>query len=82
VAKNLRWKGLLILGVVAAAAWAIYPPQEEIRRWLDLQGGVHMVLRVQTGDALRVESETAAERLAEQLSLQGITVTSTAAVSP
>jgi hypothetical protein len=59
VAKNLRWKGLLILSVAAAAAWAIYPPQEEIRRGLDLQGGVHMVLRVQTGDALRVESETA-----------------------
>ena len=34
---------------------------------LDLKGGVHLVLRVQTDDALRLETETTADRLREQL---------------
>ncbi len=73
--KNLQWKILAILAVVALAAWAVYPPEERIRLGLDLKGGVHLVLRVQTNDALSVETETAAEQLAEQLSLQGMDAT-------
>ena len=61
---------------------AIYPPEEQIRLGLDLEGGVHMVLRVQTDDALQLETETAAEQLSEQLSLQGIELTSAVAVDP
>ena len=80
--KNLQWKLLAIIGVVALSAVAIYPPEEQIHLGLDLEGGVHMVLRVQTDDALQLESETAAEQLGEQLSLQGIEVTSAVAVDP
>ena len=80
--KNLQWKLLAIIAVVALSALAAYPPQEQIRLGLDLEGGVHMVLRVQTDDALQLESETAAEQLGEQLSLQGIDVTSAVAVDP
>ena len=69
--KNLQWKLLAIIAVVALSALAAYPPQEQIRLGLDLEGGVHMVLRVQTDDALQLESETAAEQLGEQLSLPG-----------
>ena len=82
MAKNLRWKVLTIIGVVVAAAFAVYPPEDQIRLGLDLSGGVHMVLRVQTDDALRVETETSAEQLSEQASLSGISLTSAAAVSP
>ena len=78
--KNLQWKFVAILGVVALSALAIYPPEERIRLGLDLEGGVHLVLRVQTDDALRLESETAAEQLNEQLGLQGIEVASLVAV--
>jgi preprotein translocase subunit SecD len=35
---------------------------------LDLKGGVHLVLRVQTDDALRSETETTVERLRDSLS--------------
>jgi preprotein translocase subunit SecD len=71
--KNLQWKLLSIVAITAIAAWAVYPPEDRIRLGLDLEGGVHMVLRVQTGDALQVETELAAEQLSEQLSLQGLT---------
>ena len=74
--KNLQWKILSILVVVVLAVWAFYPPGERIRLGLDLEGGVHLVMRVQTEDALQVETETAAEQLGEQLSLQGFDLTS------
>ena len=80
--KNLQWKFLAIVAVAALSAFAIYPPEEQIRLGLDLEGGVHMVLRVQTDDALQLETETASEQLSEQLSLQGIELTSAVAVDP
>ena len=67
MAKNIRWKILVILGVIALSAWSFYPPAQKIRLGLDLKGGVHLVMRVQTDDALRLETETAADRLREQL---------------
>ena len=80
--KNLQWKLLAIIGVAAVSAWSIYPPEDRIRLGLDLEGGVHMVLRVQTDDALQLETETAAEQLRELLSLQGIELTSIVAADP
>ena len=82
MAKNLRWKLLTIVAVVVAAVFAVYPPEDQIRLGLDLRGGVHMVLQVQTDDALVVESETSAEQLSEQAGLSGISLASSAAVSP
>lgn len=82
VKKNLRWKLLTILAVAAAAAFAVYPPEDQVRLGLDLRGGVHLVLRVQTDDALRVETETSAEQLREQASLVGIELLSAGAATP
>ena len=79
--KNLRWKLLTIVAVAAAAAFAIYPPEDQVRLGLDLRGGVHLVLRVQTDDALRVETETNAEQLREQASLVGIELLSAGAAA-
>jgi preprotein translocase subunit SecD len=72
---NLRWKLLTILVVTALAVWAFYPPRTKIKLGLDLQGGVHMVLRVHTDDALKIETETAAEQLREALTNAGVTTT-------
>ena len=83
--KNLRWRMLLILAVLGAAVYAFYPPLDrtrtvdgkpvtipgKVRLGLDLKGGVHLILRVQTDDALRIETETDMERLREELSRRG-----------
>jgi preprotein translocase subunit SecD len=74
MAKNLRWKVLLILGVIALSVWSFYPPDQKVRLGLDLKGGVHLVMRVQTDDALRLETQTTADRLAEQLKTKNIPV--------
>ena len=70
--KNLQWKLLGIVAVTALAAWGVYPPGDQIRLGLDLKGGAHLVLRVETADALQVETETAAEQIGEQMSVQGM----------
>jgi preprotein translocase subunit SecD len=77
--KNLRWKLLTILIVTGLAVWAFYPPQQKVRLGLDLKGGVHLVMRVQTDDALRLETESTSERLRETLSEAGINANVTAA---
>ena len=79
---NLRWKVITILAVlVVFAAVGVYPivaarygitspawlMDKKLKLGLDLKGGVHLVLRVQTDDALRLETETAMERLRETL---------------
>ncbi|MEO7157711.1 MAG: protein translocase subunit SecD, partial [Vicinamibacterales bacterium] len=62
MSKNIRWKLLIILGVIALAVWSFYPPDKKVRLGLDLKGGVHLVLRVQTDDALKLETQTTADR--------------------
>lgn len=74
--KNLRWKVLSVVAVLVLAVWAFYPPDQKVRLGLDLKGGVHLVMRVQTDDALKLETETTAERLREELSRLNIIVTS------
>jgi preprotein translocase subunit SecD len=74
MAKNLKWKVLVIVGVIALAVFAFYPPQEKVKLGLDLKGGVQLVLRVVTDDALRLEVQTTADRLAEQLKTANIPV--------
>src|SRR5262245_3053203 len=54
----------------------------QLKLGLDLKGGVHLVLRVETDTALRVETESEAERLREALRTANINVSKIEAVSP
>jgi preprotein translocase subunit SecD len=71
--KNLRWKLLAIAIVAAIGIYAFVPPAEKIKLGLDLKGGIHLVLRVNTDDALRLESETASEQFRAELVDVGMT---------
>ena len=94
---NLRWKLVTILAVlVAFAAVGVYPlvaahynvhspallMDKQLKLGLDLKGGVHLVLRVQTDDALRLQTEGEMERLREELQKQNIPITNIVAVGP
>ncbi|MEX2271597.1 MAG: protein translocase subunit SecD [Vicinamibacterales bacterium] len=71
--KNLRWKLLAIAGVAALAIFAVVPPSQKIKLGLDLKGGVQLILRVNTDDALKVETETTSEQFRQELIDAGIT---------
>ena len=89
---NLRWKVVIVLAVfVVFSALGVYPIVAEryginrpawlmakrLKLGLDLKGGVHLVLRVKTDDALRLQTDQDSERLREALSKAAITATIT-----
>ena len=55
---------------------------KQLKLGLDLKGGVHLVLRVQTDDALRLETEQEMEQLRQELQTRNIPVTNLDAPSP
>ena len=62
---NVYWKLVLIVTIVLGSIALFY--FKGLNLGLDLKGGVHLVLRVQTDDALRLETETTVERLRDTL---------------
>ena len=94
---NLRWKVITILVVfivffglgvypLMAVRYGIHSPgwliDKQLKLGLDLKGGVHLVLRVQTDDALRIVTEQEMERLREELKTRNIPVTTMDAPDP
>ncbi len=66
--RNLPLRIGIVLAVIIASAYLLYPPKKTINLGLDLQGGIHLVLGVDVdkalesyigreGDALRAELE-------------------------
>ena len=89
--KNLRWKIVTILLVfvvffgigaypllatryhLPAPGWLM---QHQLKLGLDLKGGVHLVLRVNTDDALKLTTTTTSEQLRESLRTANVPSTS------
>ena len=65
--KKIVWRMVLILAIVGLSLFLIYPPTEKIKLGLDLKGGSHLVLQVNTDDALENEADQAREWLADSL---------------
>src|SRR5262245_26419031 len=61
--SHVRYRVLVVVGVIALSLWSLYPPNDTIKRGLDLNGGVQLVLRVDTDGAVRAASERSTERL-------------------
>ncbi|HEX9366875.1 MAG TPA: protein translocase subunit SecD [Vicinamibacterales bacterium] len=95
--KNLRWKVLTILTVfVVFFATGVYPlladhyhwpcpswlMAKELKLGLDLKGGVHLVLKVNTDDALKSTSTATSEQLRESLKNLGIVPTAINVTAP
>src|SRR5216683_1839862 len=95
MSNNIRWKVITILAVlvifgavgvypIVAAHYGVHSPgwliDKQLKLGLDLKGGVHLVLRVQTDDALRLETEAETERFREELQTRNIPITSIAPI--
>jgi len=72
--KNLQWKVVLVLAVIAGALFLAYPFNDaKIKRGLDLKGGIHLVLQVITDDSINIETDQEIARLEELLKKNSIT---------
>jgi preprotein translocase subunit SecD len=95
--SNLRWKVATIIAVfviffgvgvypLIAQRYGIHQPSwlvdKALKLGLDLKGGVHLVLRVQTEDALRLVTEQETERLRDELKTKNIPFTKLEAPDP
>src|SRR5262247_669026 len=94
---NIRWKLITILIVfVVFAGVGVYPilaarkgiqspgwlMDKQLKLGLDLKGGVHLVMRVQTDDALKLECDIESERLREELKTKSITFSDVTTINP
>jgi len=74
VDKKLLWRIALIVIVIVVSVVSLYPPAKKIHLGLDLRGGIHLVLRVNTDDAIKAELDDASQRLISQAKDKGITL--------
>ncbi len=63
--KNLMSRVLLVCGVVLASVFLAFPLQKRINLGLDLQGGMYLILRVDTSKLPEKAKEDAVERALE-----------------
>ena len=95
--KNIRWKLLTILTVlVVFFGVGVYPilaqryhlpipawlAAKQLKLGLDLKGGVHLVLRVQTDEALQLATTATSEQLREQLKSANVNPAAITTASP
>src|SRR4029078_3285694 len=67
MSKNLWWKILLIVVPVGLSVYAIYPPQKKIALGLDLRGGAHILMQIDTGSAIAYSTDLPQPRVGQAL---------------
>ena len=72
--RNLWPRIALVVLVALGSVWYLYPPKETINLGLDLQGGIHLVLGVETSKALGAQIDRVAEDLRAAFDRKGIAV--------
>jgi preprotein translocase subunit SecD len=72
--RHLRVRIGLVVLVVVASLWYLYPPKKTINLGLDLQGGIHLMLGVETEKHVATQTDRAAEALKGALERKGIGV--------
>jgi preprotein translocase subunit SecD len=88
--QNIRWKVITIVVVLLMfAGVGVYPivaaryhwpspgwlQEKQLKLGLDLKGGVQLEMRVETDDALRLQTDQESERLRDELTKKGVTFT-------
>jgi len=80
--KSLLWKILLIVGVVGLAGVFVYPPERKINLGLDLRGGSHIVMQVETDSSVKYEMDLTQSRIGQALKEKGLTYASVSSDGP
>lgn len=69
---DIRVRLAIILGLALLCIFLVYPLDQSINLGLDLKGGIHIVMRVKTGDALKAELDLSGDRLRAALGERGL----------
>ena len=95
--KNIRWKVItIVVTAVVFFGVGVYPilaqryelpapawlKAKQLKLGLDLKGGVHLVLRVHTDEALHISTTTTSEQLRETLQAANVKVGAITVTSP
>src|SRR5262245_18890276 len=70
----LKWRWVLIAVLTFLSAYLCLPLQEKIKLGLDLKGGIHLVMRVKTDDAIKASTDLDMEVLKSEAAKKGITL--------
>lgn len=71
--KSIGWKVGLIALVIVISVVLFYPPKDKITLGLDLKGGMHLILEVQTDEAIRVQTDQSVAQLKNMFTEDSIT---------
>jgi len=61
--KNLSWKIILIVALVALAVWELYPPHKTLKPGIDLGGGTSLIYEIDTAGMSGAERKGLSERM-------------------
>ncbi len=61
--KSMTWKVGLIIAVIALSIWLMWPLDKKINLGLDLKGGMHLIMEVETDEAMAVQSDMSVTQL-------------------
>ena len=61
--KNLTWKTVLIIALVAVAVWTLYPPNKTLKPGIDLAGGTSLIYEINTYGLEQSEKKDLAQRM-------------------
>ncbi len=67
MSQGLLWRGVVIAVVVGVCLLLTQPVSEKINLGLDLRGGIHLVLEVESEDALRAETDKDLDSILREL---------------
>ena len=70
--RGVSWRAALIVIVIVVSAFYLVPPSERINLGLDLQGGIHLVLEVQSEKAVESKMSRYFTELRNRLSIDDI----------
>jgi len=61
--KSLTWKIGLVVAVIVLSIVMLVPPKDKINLGLDLKGGMHLILQVQTEQAVAIQTDNNVNQL-------------------
>ena len=70
---DVRVRMAITLGIIVLCIWMIYPLAQTVNLGLDLKGGIHMVMRVRTDEAVKAEIDLTRDRMRSSLVEKGMT---------